>query len=261
MIRVAYIERQGRKGLGPEQALVQAEMMRRGIPIVLFTPKEIDRRSLPLDLASFVVGGTAIMHGAMKQLGIPIPEPDDYPESLRAFLHRRVWRSTLGRIEALLSEGDMAPVFIKPAERKKAFTGLVVSSPGDLYFIGSSSRRQQIWCSEVVSWLSEYRVYVIHDEVVGVDHYAGDAQVMISATVIAAAIDAFRHSGHAPSGYALDFGVLSTGETALIEANDGYALGAYQIDAANYTNLLLSRWEELLNTRAGAASQGTSAEF
>src|SRR4051812_22367020 len=45
-----------------------------------------------------------------------------------------------------------------------------------------------------------------------------------------------------------DFGVLENGQTALVEANDGYSLGAYQITASNYTNVLLTRWAELLST-------------
>jgi hypothetical protein len=32
-------------------------------------------------------------------------------------------------------------------------------------------------------------------------------------------------SGLAPAGYGIDFGILSTGETALVEVNDFYSLG------------------------------------
>lgn len=61
-----------------------------------------------------------------------------------------------------------------------------------------------------------------------------------------AAVDAYARSGHAPGAYAIDFGVLTTGATALVEANDGYALGAYAIAADAYADLLLRRWQELL---------------
>jgi hypothetical protein len=56
----------------------------------------------------------------------------------------------------------------------------------------------------------------------------------------------YRKSGEAPSAYGIDFGVLESGQTALVEANDGYALGAYKIAAEPYTDLLVRRWQELL---------------
>ncbi|MGM7644396.1 ATP-grasp domain-containing protein [Nocardia sp. JW2] len=44
----------------------------------------------------------------------------------------------------------------------------------------------------------------------------------------------------------MDFGVLANGDTALVEVNDGYALGAYRIAADHYTELVMARWRELL---------------
>ena len=35
---------------------------------------------------------------ALKQLGVPVPVANSYPSSLAPFLHRRIWRSTLGRV-------------------------------------------------------------------------------------------------------------------------------------------------------------------
>ncbi|WP_435592932.1 ATP-grasp domain-containing protein [Nocardia sp. bgisy118] len=61
------------------------------------------------------------------------------------------------------------------------------------------------------------------------------------------AITAYHGSGNAPRAYGIDFGVLATGETALIEANDGHALGAYDIAADLYTELVVQRWSELLS--------------
>jgi hypothetical protein len=139
-------------------------------------------------------------------------------------------------------------VFAKPADRRKSFTGRTFASVDDFREIGSASRRQEVWCSQVVSWSSEYRVYVIGTEIVGVDHYAGDPKVTLNSDTVGAALRAFRASGEAPSAYGIDFGVLATGQTALVEANDGYALGAYKISASAYTDVLLTRWNELVST-------------
>ena len=107
------------------------------------------------------------------------------------------------------------------------------------------SRQEELLCADVVTWLSEYRVYVVNSEIRSVDWYAGDRMVEIDLTVVDRAIQGLDTAGEAFAGYAIDFGVLSSGETALIEMNDGFAIGAYQINAQDYTDLILSRWEEL----------------
>lgn len=89
---------------------------------------------------------------------------------------------------------------------------------------------------------------MIGTKVVSIDHYAGDASIPIDLATLETALAAYRESGEAPSAYGIDFGVLKTGQTALIEANDGYALGAYQIGADAYTDVLLTRWNELVST-------------
>ncbi|MBF6135515.1 ATP-grasp domain-containing protein [Nocardia otitidiscaviarum] len=102
-------------------------------------------------------------------------------------------------------------------QRRKSFTGAACYSERDFAVLGKVSRRQRVWCSELVRWLTEYRVYVIDGRIVAVDHYDGDGAVPL--------------------------------DLALVEANDGYALGAYAIDADLYTELVLRRWRQLLVDR------------
>lgn len=229
--------------------MLKAEFERRGIPVVLYTLKRIQRRNLPLSFDSFIAGDMDAMHGAMSQLNIDVPPPNDYPESLTPFLCRRVWKSTLGDVERHIIDEAVPPVFVKPSARRKNFTGRVLGLSNDSMQIGPVSRSQEVWCSEVVTWKSEYRIYVIDDSVVGVAHYSGDADVVLDLRVVQKALAAYRLSGEAPSAYGIDFGVLNTGESALVEANDGYALGAYEIAARPYTDLLARRWQELLQTK------------
>jgi ATP-grasp domain, R2K clade family 2 len=80
-----------------------------------------------------------------------------------------------------------------------------------------------------------------------VDFYSGNPEIKIDINVVEQAIDILDQSQESYAGYAIDFGVLSSGETALIEMNDGFAIGAYQINFQDYTDLILSRWEELLS--------------
>ncbi|MGN6150847.1 MAG: ATP-grasp domain-containing protein [Lysobacteraceae bacterium] len=249
----AFIEEQGNGRLCHESALVAESLARQGLPFECFTPKKILKRVLPLSPDTFVAGTIPVVLGVLKQLGIDAPPANDYPEALHPWLHRRVWRATLRDVEAGVWEGAPA-VFAKSADRLKSFTGRVFRGSDDLYFLGNVSRRQAVWCSEVVQWHSEYRVYVIRDRAVSIDHYAGDASVSLAPDIVQAAMARYRDAG-APAAYAVDFGVLADGRTALVEANEGYGLGAYAIGADAYTDLLMTRWSELVSGSTRSADE------
>ena len=247
VISKAFIKERGGGKLGYEEKLVVKELQQRGIPFTLYTEKRIHRRQLPLDDESLVVGDMPCIYGALKQLSIPLPEPNDYPASLQVFLHRPIWKSTLQNLESRLRKGYSLGTFAKPASRHKRFTGCVFESEYDLSQVYGVSRQEQLLCSEIVTWVSEYRIYVVHSEIRSIDHYAGDSGVMVDMEKIRHAIQALDHAGESYAGYALDFGVLASGQTALVEMNDGFAIGAYKIDSKNYTDMILARWEELLS--------------
>lgn len=242
------MEETGNGKLRHEERLLRAELERRGIPVTLYTSKRIHRRQLPLTPETFVAGDMDAMHGAMRQLKIEVPAPNDYPKSLESFLYRRVWRSTLGAVEKHVIEGSGEAAFVKPADRRKNFTGRVFESIDDFREIGDVSRNQEVWCSEVVAWAAEYRVYVLGDQILSIDHYAGSEAEPLDRETVEAALAAYRASGEAPVAYGIDFGLLTSGQTALVEANDGYSLGAYKISAHAYADILIARWRELVST-------------
>ena len=252
MISSAFIQEQGNGRLRTEEKLVVTELERIGSPITYYTEKRIRRRQLPLNDRSLVVGDMPCILGALKQLAIPIPAPNDYPASLSEFLHRRVWKSTLGALEFALRDGEGRSTFAKPAKRCKRFTGCVFNAESDLYRVYGVSRQEELWCAEVVTWSSEYRVYIVNSQMRSVDWYAGDREISIDLNEVSRAILALDKAGESLAGYALDFGVLASGATALVEMNDGFALGAYQIDSKNYTDLIWARWEQLLNSKNSA---------
>lgn len=248
MFRIAYLEKVAHPRR--EERIVAEELGRRGRPFEWYTLKQIHRRQLPLGPDTFVLGAMDAMHGAMRQMGSPIPLPNDYPKSLAHLLRRKVWRSDLRTLATSLGEGRL-PVFAKPADRCKSFTGRVFAFTEDLWYLGRTSRRQEIWCSDVVSWASEYRVYAIRDRIVGIDHYAGDPAIALPVDAAERAVREYVVSGEAPAAFALDLGVLKSGEVALVEFNDGYSLGAYQIGGGPYLDMLEARWAELCGVCGG----------
>lgn len=251
MISKAFIQRQGNAKLGDEEQLIVEELKERGISISFYTEKRIHRRQLPLDNQSLVVGDMSCVLGALKQLGISEPLLNDYPACLNNFMHRKTWISTVSELERRLLQGRYAPIFAKPATRRKRFSGCVFETEYDLYKIYGVSRQEKLLCSEVVSWVSEYRVYVVNSEIRSIDFYDGNANALIDVEKVKQAIKSLDDAGESYAGYAIDFGVLDSGETALVEMNDGFAVGAYSIDRKNYTDLILARWEELLASSKG----------
>ena len=159
----------------------------------------------------------------------------------------RIWNTTLKEFESRLLSGDYPPVFAKPATRAKRFTGCVFDSEYDLSQVYGVSRQEQLFCSEVVTWLSEYRVYVVNSEIRSIDRYVGDATIKVDVAEIERAIQVLDKAGES-YGDGIDFRVLDNGMTALIEMNEGFALGAYSIDRKNYTDLIIKRWEEILSS-------------
>jgi len=249
MIHSAYIEQVGTGQLGVEERMVADSLRRRGIEVKHFSKKQISRRQLPLTPETLVVGDVDCVIGALHQLGVSIPKSEPYPDCLRPLLHRGIWYSTVGKeIDYMRTEG-VKPRFVKPSGRMKCFTGFVLSSSNDIFRFQDTSRSEPIACSEVVAWVSEYRAYVVENSIRDIRHYSIDEDARFSSAVVEAAVQALANSNIGMSSYGIDFGTLTTGETALIELNDGFSLGAYDIDPDDYTDLVTSRWLELVNQR------------
>jgi ATP-grasp domain, R2K clade family 3 len=184
----------------------------------------IDDAYLPnLRSEDVVVGFIEDVNAALAQLGIKSPTEINYPDELNSFLGRKIWRS---HVNYIAKHPELWNIFIKPANLSKKFTGRLVTSAKDLISCGDEFEDTEIWCSEPVKFLAEWRCF--------------DPQV------IEKAIAAYES---APAGYAADFGVTDTGETLLIEVNDGYSIGSYGLFSADYARLLASRWAQMTGTR------------
>jgi ATP-grasp domain, R2K clade family 2 len=113
----------------------------------------------------------------LRTLRSPIPVPVDYPRTLEHFHERKIWRSTIGEVRRAIENGG-PPVFVKPADRRKRFTGIIVSGPEDLWRLAPVSRSLRVHCSEVVDWQTEWRAFVNDATLVGLRRYDGDLSVV-----------------------------------------------------------------------------------
>lgn len=167
-----------------------------------------------------------------------------YPTELMPYMGRKVERKKWidARQDAL--EGHM---FIKPVIQKQ-FTGAVLNTLLDTIRTGKVDPDNEVYVSEPVDFVSEFRIYVHENEVVGVKHYFGDWHNVPQQETIDAMVKAYKES--APVAYGLDIGVIKDKQTkywrdVLVEVNDGICLGNYGLDTIHYAEMIASRWLEM----------------
>lgn len=245
-----YLQKYDCNKFDREEESLAREFTRRGFEVKPFYGKDILRNRLKITKDDLVAGNITIMHNVFKQLGVEVPETHDYPDVLKPYLKRRVWSGKLNNIIRPIEEGYSNDVFIKPKDRLKRFTGFVVKGMDSLYQLANISKHTEVWASDVVYWISEYRVYVVNGKVRGIKYYNGNPDVQLDLITVDNAIDDYENSGLAPKAYGIDFGVLDTGETALIEVNDGYSIGNYDLDDKDYADLIetvtMTHWTLIL---------------
>lgn len=234
--------------LGPEEALLAQHLTNLGVEFKIVSLSNLERgRVEEAGSADLVVGSLPFMKAALRHRGVDLPNEQSYPPALRHLLRRRIWPSTVRKVRESL-ELSPRPFFLKPSERAKRFTGFVIFDSMDIR-LGGVSNAEKVWCSEVVTWKSEWRVYVASGQVIHQGHYHGDYDLQPSPEVVSEAVALMCAEPGCQSAFALDLGVLSTGETALVEANDAYSVGAYGIEAGLYYSFLKARWDELCSSK------------
>ena len=207
-----------------------------------FYKKHLKQGKLKLTLNDFIAGDIDTMFTAKKQLDINY-EYNDYPKCLNKYLHRKIWESSIKDIKTeLFNEYIINPIFIKPKNKLKKFTGFIIKSIDDLNKINNAGDNTKVICSEPVKFISEYRCPVINGEIKDLCYYSGDSNIKIDKSIVQKMVKEFLNS---PKAYCIDVGVLSSGETALIEVNDAFSIGIYSMSKEVYAELLITRWNEL----------------
>lgn len=152
-------------------------------------------------------------------------EPDYYPEWLTPHLHRKVWKADKWVL------GDK--LFVKPADRHKRFTGFTT------FGTYSKKKKGPYWYSEIVHFENEWRYYVTKGKILCGHWYAGDEINTPDAPVLDIEVpDTFSGT--------LDFGTLSDGSMALVEAHEPFACGWYGNKAdETYLQWIVDGWKYL----------------
>ncbi|MGN7864625.1 ATP-grasp domain-containing protein [Chryseobacterium sp. 22458] len=244
MIEKAYIHEYGNKKLEPEHQDVIDVLEKRFINYELFTNKKILRNQLFIDHTTFIAGDHFVFSYIFRKYGLQ-PPADCYPKALQHYLKRDIRETTIRNLSNSF-DGNIPYIFVKPKLKTKLFTGFTIESPLDLYRLMEFPGNTELYYSPIVDWKAEYRVFVNNSKIVGIKRYNGDEGYEPDMTVVQNAVHDLENSEECTKAYGIDFGILSTGDTALVEWNDGYALGSYGLDKEVYTDLLLARWSEIM---------------
>jgi hypothetical protein len=191
-----------------------------------------------------VVGGIGSVKKAIESMGKTPPAPIDIPEILSGYTNRKVWVTTLKDVHV---NENLWPIFIKPLNEGKLFTGHVIKSFIDLIKTSGPDMDLPIIASEVVKWEAEYRCFVLKGEVIDARRYQGDINWYPNIKKVQEIADNFTG---APVAYSIDVGLMidSNGnkhDTSLVEVNDGYSLGIYGLPAFKQVKMIIARWNEM----------------
>lgn len=216
-----------------------------GIPCTLFEPAELWQGTLPLARETLVAGAVSVVEGALKALGIPVPPADNLPKCLANYRGRRVWTSTWGELRSQhRGSGTHEPVWVKSLRRNKGAPSIAVYQADDIEVAAGLPDSHEVLVSEYVIFVSEWRCFVCRGQILDVCRYQGDVFRYPDPEVVKNAVSDYSSTG--PAGYGIDFGVLTTGETVLVEVNEGYSLGPYGLESMEYAELLAARWVQLM---------------
>ncbi|GAB3318004.1 ATP-grasp domain-containing protein [Larkinella ripae] len=195
------------------------------------------------DPESIVCDTVGVILNHWRALGVTPPDVIDYPDSLRSYLGRRLRITSYGEIEDKVFSGDHSPVFIKPQNTHKLFTGFVATDVRSLLNANGAGRDTQIWVSDTMLFVAEYRVFILNGKILNVSLYNGDLSYLPNIAAIRQMVKSYED---APLAYSIDVGITPSLYQYLVEVNDAYALGNYGLDSFLYAQMIQARWDEVV---------------
>ena len=177
------------------------------------------------------------------QIRVPrsINIPSDLPEK---YIDRKYFITSLGKLKEMNLQGSW---FVKPAYKFKIGASGVLSdlSKKSLNLIlNDVNDKEMMLVSEVVDFISEYRCFVHHKKLIGIQNYMGDFTMFPDINIIEGILNDFKTSIVA---YTIDVGVTKEGKTLLIEIQDAWSIGNYGLEGKTYAKFLRDRWIQIMN--------------
>jgi hypothetical protein len=223
-----------------------------GEPIETYNAADVFTEKIPKTEDNIVVGHIDQCRRHIKSITGKDVIDLDYPKELLPFMGRTFYESTLKEVyDNVTSDEQVKPVFVKSKDQKH-ITGFVCNNFTDFTRNCTGHElNKPIYISDVVDFKSEYRTYIHRHNIVGCIRYKGDYSLAPNKTIVEDMLYALRNT-KMPVSYSIDVGVTSTGETLLVECNDGFALGNYGIPARLYAEMNRDRWYQMIEELKGS---------
>lgn len=191
---------------------------------------EVMDHILPTDM---VVGSVEATRAHFVQNGIQVPDP---------IISRseELYGPQMTIQDWIDLEEEHFPLFIKPADQTKAFTGFGAydKATAEFFMEGYEGR---VICKELVEYFSEWRAYVQDEKILKICHYLGDPLQFPDPAIIKLALEEKRPE----KCYSIDFGITKE-KTYVIEMNDAWAIGNYGLAPYDYFQFLKKRWVQII---------------
>lgn len=177
---------------------------------------------------SVPVGNLGYMNKALKLIGgerYHGMRPIEVPEVLYPWLFRSYERSMLGL--DVKQQFDTGKFFIKNVDTLKSWTNLLYLGSDSSRFISDDTHYS---VSSLINIRSEFRVFVLRDECMSIQHYLGDVLELPDKNAIRNMIEDYTKDKGRPKSYTLDVAVADTNwgkQTVVLEVHNFVSCGLY----------------------------------
>jgi hypothetical protein len=147
------------------------------------------------------------------------------------FIQRKVW---FGYKKDIRKD-----IFIKPLEHVKLFTGFVVTDLLLLDFVTDNRIEDttRLFMSDKLSIKDEYRVWFDGKKEIDIRPYYKDTNFNLDLSIVSKCNKYISEQYNNP--FVADYGILTSGETVLIEVNDIHGTGTYGFNGPNLWKTLI----------------------
>ncbi|MFN7290691.1 MAG: ATP-grasp domain-containing protein [Pirellula sp.] len=181
-----------------------------------------------------------VMRMALRRLNHAEPPLFELPDCLMPWIGRFTWETTLGQVrDQVDSEIGFNPFHIRPLDSKRIFKGTIVYGLRDLIPSASLANETPVLAQQKVEFVSEWRAFVFRDKVIHLSRTKGDVLRYPDREVMLAAINTFTNRSIV---FGMDWGITASGQTLLIDVNDGIAAGNLGMHGQIFAAMIEAKW-------------------
>ena len=216
------------------------------IKIIIISLKSIERKHNNIcELCNplFLIGGCDFVEKFVNTVFKTEILDNYYPECLNEYMYRTMNVCTYFEAKQKTLTN---PLFIKPFNDKKKFTGTVIDKYNNKVKCRWTSK--VYYTNTILNFISEYRFFIIDHKIACYKNYYGDPNIECNNEIVSSMIEKIKNNdAHKGGSYIIDIGVLNNGNTALIEMDYGYSFGYYGCDLNIVIELLEKSFKNLTN--------------